>query len=174
MWAFMLRSKITGILFVLLITCVLVGLPLLTAQPSCSLESLLAGSSTDFQAVLSALPDTDLPKAIGIAETLRFKALHGDSSMTLKDVDRFKEEIFTRISQSKEIALESSDLCPHKIEAKEVIIQGIRVTIPAHFVLSGELRILDTFPVGEAGSLLPEFSVTCLGIHGQKASQHFI
>jgi len=160
MWAFMLRSKITGILFVLLITGVLVGLPLLTAQPSCSLESLLAGSSTDFQAVLSALPDTDLPKAIGIAETLRFKALHGDSSMTLKDVDRFKEEIFTRISQSKEIALESSDLCPHKIEAKEVILQGIRVSIPAHFVLSGELRILDTFPVGEAGSLLPEFSVT--------------
>jgi len=155
----MKQSRFTRIGIFFLLCCVVFGWRLSIAQPSQSLRSLLQGSSSDYQAVLADLPDTELPTALGMVKALRFKALHQDSPLSLADVKQFETAILARINRSQEISLNKSDSFPHKVEAKEITLEGTRITVPAHYAASGELRILAVQPNKEAGSLLPEFII---------------
>lgn len=155
----MKKHKFTGVGTLFFLCCLVLSLHLSIAQPNHSLQSLLCGASSDYQSILAELPDTELPKALAVGKALHFKALHQDSPLSLADVKQFKAAILARINRSQEVSLNQSDSFPHKVEAKEITLEGIRITIPAHYAASGELRILAVQPSKEAGSLLPEFII---------------
>ena len=123
------------------------------------LAKLISGSSSDLTGTLSTLPEADLPLALAVTEALKFKALHNDTQFSADEVEAFRQGVIHRLSQAKTISLSASDLCSVPVPVKTTTLNGINLTVPAHFTLSGDLRILEVMPTGEAGSLLPDFLI---------------
>ena len=148
----------------LLAFLVLVGALFLFAQPEAKsnpfLENLLNGASEDLPGILSSLPDSDLPLAMGVAEALKFKALHGDTRLSPERAEEFRQSVEKRLGESKTVSLKRSAGCPYQIPAHEVSYSGQKVVVPAHFRATISLAITDYGPQGEAGSLFPDLWVS--------------
>ena len=93
----------------LLAFLVLVGALFLFAQPEAKsnpfLENLLNGASEDLPGILSSLPDSDLPLAMGVAEALKFNALHGDTRLSPERAEEFRQSVEKRLGESKTVSL---------------------------------------------------------------------
>ncbi|MBI3038427.1 hypothetical protein HYY75_05155, partial [bacterium] len=118
------------------------------------------GKSTDTQDVLSALEEKGIPLALAVAETLKFKALHSETKLYLDAIEQFKNAVEKRLSTAKIVSLKKTETCTIAIPAREITIEGIRLTIPSHFIAPSGLRIIDYGPKDEAGTLLPDIWVS--------------
>jgi len=124
------------------------------------LGQLLDGSARDTSSTLSSLTDQDLPLALAVTEALKFKALHGESKLSSEDVRAFRAAVEKRIAESKLVSLVKNETCHLAVPAAEINYYGVNLTVPAYFTSDGALRILDFAPKNEAGSLLPDVSVS--------------
>ena len=126
-----------------------------TAIPD-SLSSLLDGSQKDRLAVLSSIDDKEIPLALGVAEALKFRSLHGDSPQTPESIEAFRKALANRLAEAKTVSLQKSPGCPNQVPTREISFAGQKITIPAHYRASIPLAIIDFGPQGEAGTLFPE------------------
>ena len=123
-------------------------------KPKSPLMSLFNASTTDTAGVLSSIPETDLPLALAIADALKFKALHGDTPLTLDEVARFRNAVITRLTEAETVSLAKTEACSVPVAARELSIDGVHLKIPAHFkAISADL--LDYGPLGETGTPFP-------------------
>jgi len=121
-----------------------------------SLSSLLDGSQKDPLAVLSNIAEKEIPLALGVAEVLKFRSLHGDSSQTPESIETFRRALEKLLTEAKTISLQKSPGCSNRIPTREISFAGQKITIPAHYRASIPLAIIDFGPQGEAGTLFPE------------------
>ena len=152
-------SKRSLRVFALLAVLVFVGSFFLAAQPDTSensLEALISGTTSDAAAVLSALKDEDLPLALSAAEVLKFKSLHGDGRVTLQDAESFRSAVEQKIKEAKTVSLAKTEICTVAVPQRKAMIAGQEIIIPAHFRAPEPLRIVETKPDGEAGTIFPE------------------
>ncbi|MBI3037554.1 hypothetical protein HYY75_00685 [bacterium] len=91
-------------IFSIFLSITLMANPL--AQPSqiqSDLKNLLSGSTTDFQEVPPSLDETDLPAALAIACFLKFKSLHGETKLTIENIEQFKNAVEKRLKDAKTV-----------------------------------------------------------------------
>lgn len=125
-----------------------------------SLSTLLDGSQKDPLATLSSIEEQDIPLALGVAEALKFRALHGDAPQSTESINVFRETLLKRLSQAKSVSMIKSSRCPNQIFACEISFADQKIIIPAHFRASIPLTITDFSPKGEAGCLFPDLWVS--------------
>lgn len=149
-----------------LLVLILAGAFFLAAQselpPQSPLETLLSGASTDLAGTLSTMPDADLPLALAVTEALKFKALHGDSGFSVREIEDFHQALSKRLEAGQKVSMTKSSACSVPIPLRKVTLAGLELTVPAHFVAEQPLVITEVSPQGEAGTLFPEIRVSFL------------
>lgn len=146
---------------ILLLFSIFAGQPAI-ANPNALPESvaeLLSGKTTDFSSVVSQLPDQQLLSALSAGEMLKFKAAHGEISLDVSGASAFINLINKRIEQSQIVSFVHNDTCCKPVEQREIVYEGQRLIIPAHFTAELDLSIISCAPAGEAGSICPDFCV---------------
>ncbi|MBI3038102.1 hypothetical protein HYY75_03475, partial [bacterium] len=104
------------------------------SQAPSDLANLLSGKSTDIQAVLSSIEEKDIPLALAVVESLKFKALHGESKLTLDAIEQFKNAVEKRLKDAKSVFIPTaggSRTAPTNwvhVPSREITIEGIRLT----------------------------------------------
>lgn len=146
---------------ILLLFYIFAGQPAI-ANPNALPESvaeLLSGKTTDFSSVVSQLPDQQLLSALSAGEMLKFKAAHGEISLDVSGASAFINLINKRLEQSQIVSFVQNDTCCKPVEQREIVYEGQRLIIPAHFTAELDLAIISCAPAGEAGSICPDFCV---------------
>jgi len=148
-------------LAILLVFCYLVGQSA-TADTNSLPESvieLLSGKTTDVAGVANQIPEHQLPTALAAAKLLKFRALHGETSLSSNEAESFETILLDRMSTARQVAFSQNETCRKKVEQHEIMFDGQKLLVPAHFVADAALAIIDCRPKGEAGSLFPDFSI---------------
>lgn len=169
-------------LAILLVFCYFVGQSA-TADTNSLPESvieLLSGKTTDVTGVANQIPEHQLPTALAAAKLLKFRALHGETSLSSNEAESFETILLDRMSTARQVAFSQNETCRKKVEQREIMFDGQKLLVPAHFVADAALAIIDCRPKGEAGSLFPDFSIevfsqsqlteVTLAINGQKVN----
>jgi len=146
---------------ILLVFCYFVGLSA-TADTNSLPESvveLLSGKTTDFTGVANQIPEHQLPTALAAAKLLKFRALHGETSLSSNEAEAFETILLDRMSTSRQVAFSQNETCRKKVEQREIMFDGQKLLVPTHFVANTDLAIIDCRPKGEAGSLFPDFNI---------------
>ncbi|HNX76533.1 MAG TPA: hypothetical protein PLM07_18330 [Candidatus Rifleibacterium sp.] len=124
-----------------------------------SVAELLSGKTTDFTGVANQIPEHQLPTALAAAKLLKFRALHGETSLSNNEAEAFEMILLDRMSAARQVAFSQNETCRKKIEQHEIMFDGQKLLVPAHFVADASLAIIDCRPKGEAGSLFPDFNI---------------
>lgn len=127
------------------------------------ISDLLSGKTTDLQGTLSNLEEPDFPLALTTCEVLQHKALHQDIKTSPEAVEAFKATLQKRLETSQTISFKQTKTCIQKIPAREILIEGKRLTIPEHYLAPLKFAITGFSPTGEAGTLLPDIQVSFAG-----------
>jgi hypothetical protein len=127
------------------------------------LSDLITGRTTDTKGVMSGLDDPQIPEAITLCDVLRHKALHKEIKLSPEAVVLFKATLETRLKSSEWVSLAKTTTHILRIPAREIIVEGQKLTIPEHFLAPPPFAVIDHSPHGEAGSLWPEIRVTFQG-----------
>jgi len=146
---------------ILLVFCYFVGLSA-TADTNSLPESvveLLSGKTTDFTGVANQIPEHQLPTALTAAKLLKFRALHGEASLSSNEAEAFETILLDRMSTSRQVAFSQNETCRKKVEQREIMFDGQKLLVPTHFVADTALTIINCRPKGEAGSLFPDFNI---------------
>lgn len=148
-------------LTILLVFCYFVGQSATTDINNLpeSVIELLSGKTTDFTGVANQIPEHRLPTALAAAKLLKFRALHGETSLSSNEAEAFETILLDRMSTARQVAFSQNETCRKKIEQHEIMFDGQKLLVPAHFVADAALAIIDCRPKGEAGSLFPDFSI---------------
>ncbi|PKK88420.1 MAG: hypothetical protein CVV64_18885 [Candidatus Wallbacteria bacterium HGW-Wallbacteria-1] len=148
-------------LTILLVFCYFVGLSA-TADTNSLPESvveLLSGKTTDFTGVANQIPEHQLPTALAAVKALKFRALHGETSLSNNEAETFETILLDRMSTARQVAFSQNETCRKKVEQHEIMFDGQKLLVPTHFVADTALAIIDCRPKGEAGSLFPDFNI---------------
>ncbi|KAF1079231.1 MAG: hypothetical protein GQF41_4484, partial [Candidatus Rifleibacterium amylolyticum] len=124
-----------------------------------AVTELLSGKTTDFTGVANQIPEHQLPTALAAAKLLKFRALHGETSFSSNEAEAFETILLDRMSATRQVAFSQNETCRKKIEQHEIMFDGQKLLVPAHFVADAALAIIDCRPKGEAGSLFPDFNI---------------
>lgn len=148
-------------LAILLVFCYFVGQSA-TANTNNLPESvieLLSGKTTDFNSVAIQISEHQLPATLAAAKLLKFRALHGETSLSSNEADAFEAILLDRMSTARQVAFSQNETCRKKIEQHEIMFDGQKLLVPTHFVANTNLAVISYQPKGEAGSLFPDFSI---------------
>jgi len=124
-----------------------------------SVSQLLSGKTVDFSGVAGQIPEHRLPAALAAAGLLKFRALHGEISLSAKEAAAFEELLLARISSAKQIAFSQTEICHKKVEPREIMFDGQKLIVPEYFEADTALAITECRPKGEAGCLFPDFNI---------------
>lgn len=124
-----------------------------------AVTELLSGKTTDFTGVATQIPEHQLPTALAAAKLLKFRALHGETSLSSNEADAFETILLDRMSTAQQVAFSQNETCRKKIEQHEIMFDGQKLLVPAHFVADTNLTVISYQPKGEAGSLFPDFNI---------------
>lgn len=125
---------------------------------------LLSSKTTDYSGVVSQLSDRQLPLALAAAELLKFKAAHSEITLSVDEAESFAGLINQRIEHSQVISFKQNDICCSPVESWEIVFEGQKLIVPAHFTADLDLAIVGYQPTGEAGSIFPFF---CIDVFSQ-------
>ena len=64
-----------------------------------AVTELLSGNTADFTGVASQVPEHQLPAALATAKLLKFRALHGETSVSSNEADAFETILLDRCRQ---------------------------------------------------------------------------
>lgn len=126
-------------------------------------SDLLVGTSADTQSAVSSVAETDLPLALTLCETLKHKALHKDIALSPEAVEQVRASLEKRFEVSPIVSYKQTSTHTQKIPAREIIIEGQRLTVPEHFLAPIPFAITDFSPQGEAGTPFPMIAVSFAG-----------
>jgi len=124
-----------------------------------AVSELLSGKTTDFTGLAIQIPEHQLPTALAAAKLLKFRALHGETSLSSNEADAFETILLDRMSTARQVTFSQNETCRKKIEQHEIMFDGQKLLVPAHFVADTNLAVISCQPKGEAGSLFPDFSI---------------
>jgi hypothetical protein len=127
------------------------------------LSNLLSGKTTDTHGVLSGLDDAQIPEVMTLCDVLKHKALHKEIKLSPEAIDLFKATLETRLKSSEWVSLTKTAKHIHHIRAREITMEGHKLTIPEHFLAPVRFVVSDFSPQGEAGTLLPDIRVLFIG-----------
>lgn len=125
---------------------------------------LLSSKTTDYSGVVSQLSDWQLPLALAATELLKFKAVHSEITLSVDEAESFAGLINQRIEHSQVISFKQNDICCSPVESREIVFEGQKLIVPAHFIANLDLAIVNYQPTGEAGSIFPFF---CIDVFSQ-------
>jgi len=123
------------------------------------LADLISGSTSDSAGVLSSLEEKDLPVALAASEIVKFRALHGEIPLQVKDAEDFRIGVVKRLESANCVSLKKTDACSVSVAARSVELAGQKIEVPTYYTIPGGLVISSVSPEGEAGTLLPDIRV---------------
>lgn len=148
-------------LAILLVFCYFVGQSAtadINSLPESVIE-LLSGKTTDVTGIANQIPEHQLPTALAAAKLLKFRALHGETSLSSNEAESFETILLDRMSTARQVAFSQNETCRKKVEQRQIMFDGQKLLVPEHFVADTNLAIISCQPKGEAGSLFPDFSI---------------
>ncbi|KAF1079498.1 MAG: hypothetical protein GQF41_4056 [Candidatus Rifleibacterium amylolyticum] len=148
-------------LTILLVFCYFVGQSAATDINNLpeSVIELLSGKTTDFTGAATQIPEHQLPSALAAAKPLKFRALHGEISLSSNEAESFETILLDRMSTARQVAFSQTKTCRKKIEQHKIMFDGQKLLVPAHFVADTNLAVIGYQPKGETGCLFPNFNI---------------